>query len=185
MLAWVLGRVSGALALMGVEMTEMVFEIAEPSSMAAWVMATIAALVLILGLFLGWLALSLGYPSVLLSDKGLRLNVPLYGRIIPSAEIAVNQARIVDLNDEAPLTPRFRTNGIGLPGYRVGWFRLRNGDKALAAITRFKQVLYVPTTRDYSLLLSVAEPEELLRALQLQALQSAEQNKSTHPATKD
>ncbi|MAW28747.1 MAG: hypothetical protein CMP98_08105 [Gammaproteobacteria bacterium] len=153
------------LAINGVEMTEMVFEIAEPSNMAAWVMATIAALLLILGLFLGWLAFSFGHPSVVLTDEDLRLNVPLYGRTIPNAEIAVNQARIVDLNNEPPLNPRFRTNGIGLPGYRVGWFRLRNGDRALVAITRPKQVLYVPT-RDYSLLLSVAEPEELLQALQ-------------------
>ena len=154
------------LAINGVEMTEMVFEIAEPSNMAAWIMATIAALLLILGLFLGWLELSSGHPSVVLTDEDLRLNVPLYRRTIPNAEIAVNQARIVDLNNEPPLNPRFRTNGIGLPGYRVGWFRLRNGDRALAAITRPKQVLYVPTTRDYSLLLSVAEPEELLQALQ-------------------
>ena len=145
---------------------EMVSEIAEPSSMAAWVMATIPSLLLILGLFLGWLALSFGHLSVVLTDEDLRLNAPLYGTTIPNAEIAVNQARIVDLNNEPPLNPRFRTNGIGLPGYRVGWFRLRNGDRALAAITRPKQVLYVPTTRDYSLLLSVAEPEELLQALQ-------------------
>ena len=146
---------------------EMVSEIAEPSSMAAWVMATIPSLLLILGLLLGWLALSFGHPSVVLTDEDLRLNIPLYGRTIPNAEIAVNQARIVDLNNEPPLTPpRFGTNGIGLPGCRVGWFRLRNGDRALAAITRPKQVLYVPTTRDYSLLLSVAEPEELLQSLQ-------------------
>ena len=145
---------------------EMVSEIAEPSSMAAWVMATIPSLLLILGLFLGWRALSFGHPSLVLTDEDLRLNAPLYGTTIPNAEIAVNQARIVDLNNEPPLNPRFRTNGIGLPGYRVGWFRLRNGDRALAAITRPNRVLYVPTTRDYSLLLSVAEPEELLQALQ-------------------
>ena len=151
---------------MGVEMMEMVSEIAEPSSMDAWVLATIPSLLLIVGLFLGWLAFSFGHPSVVLTDEDLRLNAPLYGTTIPNAEIAVNQARIVDLNNEPPLNPRFRTNGIGLPGYRVGWFRLRNGDRALAAITRPKQVLYVPTTRDYSLLLSVAEPEELLQSLQ-------------------
>ena len=86
-------------------MTEMVFEIAEPSNMAAWVMATIAALLLILGLLLGWLALSFGHPSVVLTDEDLRLNAPLYGTTIPNAEIAVNQARIVDLNNEPQLTP--------------------------------------------------------------------------------
>ena len=99
---------------------EMVSESAEPSSMAAWVMATIPSLLLILGLFLGWLALSFGHPSVVLTDEDLRLNILLYGRTIPNAEIAVNQARIVDLNNELPLTPRLRTKGIGLPGYRVG-----------------------------------------------------------------
>ena len=150
----------------GYQVTEMVFDIAEPSTAAAWVMAIIAGLILCLGLFFGWLALSIGNPTVELSEATIRINMPIYGRTIPRNELVAAEARIVDLNEETPLGPRFRTNGIGLPGYRIGWFRLRNGDKALAALTRGEQVLYVPTTRDYSILVSVVEPRALLQALQ-------------------
>ncbi len=149
-----------------IKVTELVFDIAEPSTAAALMMAIVAGLILCLGLFFGWLALSIGNPSVELSETTLRINIPLYGRSISRKEIVAEKARIVDLNDETSLGPRFRTNGIGLPGYRIGWFRLRNGDKALAALTGVEQVLYVPTTRDYSILVSVVEPGALLQALQ-------------------
>lgn len=147
-------------------MTEVIFEIAEPSRASAWVMGIAAALVLCLGAFFAWLSFSLGHPSVALTDDGLYVDVPLYGRLIPREEMVVTDTRIVDLNTETMLSPRFRTNGIGLPGYRVGWFRLHNGDRALAALTRYDRVIYLPTTRGYSLLLSVSEPEVLLQALQ-------------------
>jgi hypothetical protein len=52
-----------------------------------------------------------------------------------------------------------------LPGYSAGWFRLRNGEKALAFVTDRQRVLYFPTWKGYSILLSVAEPDAMLAAL--------------------
>ena len=59
-----------------------------------------------------------------------------------------------------------RSNGVGLANYRVGWFRLKNGQRALCFLTRTDSVLYLPTNQSFVLLLSTSEPERLLNALE-------------------
>ncbi len=65
----------------------------------------------------------------------------------------------------AALCLKRRTMGTGLPGYGAGWFRLRNGEKALAYVTAPSRIAYVPTSDGYSLLLSLEAPDAFLRAL--------------------
>jgi hypothetical protein len=77
----------------------------------------------------------------------------------------VEEARRVDLRGVSEYRLRIRTNGVGLPGYRAGWFRLRSGEKALVFVTDLEQLVYVPTREGYSVLLSVVAPEEFLEAL--------------------
>lgn len=72
---------------------------------------------------------------------------------------------MVDLGSEPSLRPRWRTFGTAVPGYSSGWFRLRDGQKALAFLTRTDRILYAPTHQGYALLISVAEPERLAEAL--------------------
>ena len=47
----------------------------------------------------------------------------------------------------------------------AGWFRLVNGDKALAFITDRRSVLYIPTDEACSVLLSIAKPAQILDLL--------------------
>ena len=75
--------------------------------------------------------------------------------------------RIIDLNTQTEYKPRIRTNGIGLPGYEEGWFKLRNNEKALLFVTDYSRVVYIPTDKGYSLLLSVSSSEEFRRSLEL------------------
>jgi len=62
-----------------------------------------------------------------------------------------------------------RTRGTGLPGYSAGWFRLRNGEKALCFLTDRSRLAYVPTRAGFSVLLSVLlsveRPDAFLAAL--------------------
>ncbi len=99
-----------------------------------------------------------------LSDEGLRLRGDLYGRLIPASALIGEQARKMDLTESREYQPRWRTFGTGLPGYRAGWFRLRNREKALLYVTDASRVVYIPTRDNYSVLLSVAEPERFLQA---------------------
>ena len=99
------------------------------------------------------------------SDAGLRVRGTLYGRRVPGAALRPDAARAVDLAAEPALAPVRRTNGLGLPGYGAGWFRLASGERALAFLTDPARVVHVPTTAGYALLLSVDDPGGFVRAL--------------------
>jgi hypothetical protein len=100
-----------------------------------------------------------------LSSDGLRLRGDLYGRKVPASALRGGAARVVDLERERALSPRNKTIGTALPGYRAGWFRLRNGEKGLLYVTDPHQVVYVPARAGYSVLLSVDRPAEFVERL--------------------
>lgn len=142
-----------------------VFTIVPASSKPLW------ALVAIGGLLLGLIAVMVGFAYSAratrfeLSPAGLSIQRTLYGRTVPWAKLDVAAARPVDLRSERQLQPVLRTNGVGLPGYSAGWFRLRSGEKALLFVTDRSRVVVVPTQDDYTLLLSVADPERFVASL--------------------
>jgi len=75
----------------------------------------------------------------------------------------VNGLERANREDAPEYQPVVRTVGTGLPGYGSGAFRLRNGEQALAYLTSKQGVVHIPTIDGYALLLSVAQPELLLR----------------------
>ena len=100
------------------------------------------------------------------SRKGLHITRDLYGRQIPLESLRIDNAEIVNLRTSTHYRLKTRTNGTGLPGYKSGWFKLHNGEKALVFVTDMTRVLYIPTDQDYSLLLSTQNPEGMIKALQ-------------------
>ena len=100
------------------------------------------------------------------SAEGLRLRGDMYGRLIPAAHLRVAEARAVDLATERALQPTLRTMGTAVGGYSAGWFRLRDGERALLYVTDRHHVAYVPTTQGYSVLVSVADPAAFIASLQ-------------------
>ncbi len=90
----------------------------------------------------------------------------MYSRSIPLADMQRERAVVINLEQLDEYRPVLRTNGVGLPGYRSGWFKLKNGEKALAFITSKKAVTYIPTNKGYCLLLSVSNPQEFIATLQ-------------------
>lgn len=100
-----------------------------------------------------------------LSDAGLRLRGDLYGRMIPADSLRGGAARIIDLSSSPDLQPGLRTMGTAFPGYRAGWFRLRNGEKALVYLTETSRTVYIPTRTGYSVLVTPQRPERFLERL--------------------
>ena len=143
----------------------MVFQITPAAGSTTAMLLGIAALTLSLAMLCTWLAWSASHLSVAIRDDTLQLRLPLYGRSIPVSHLDLPNARIADVDSAYSNRPTLRTNGIGLPGCAVGWFKLANGEKALTALTSRRRVLYVPTTEGYSLLLSIKAPEQLLAQL--------------------
>jgi hypothetical protein len=149
---------------------EKVFGIFPASSGAfifIWVFSVVIALVLIgvIALFI-----STGYQarhaSFTVSDQGLRIGPGLYGRFIPRDDIDKEGVKVVNLNMETDYQPKWRTNGAGLPGYAAGWFKLKNKEKALVFLTDRSRVVYIPTYKNYAVLLSVREAEEFADTIQ-------------------
>ena len=124
----------------------------------AWVLAGVTALLA----FSLW---SARHARFEVSPAGLRLRGDMYGRLVPAAALDLAHARAVDLGAERALQPVARTNGVGLPGYRAGWFRLRDGERALLYVTDASRVAYVPTRAGYAVLLSVADPAAFIASL--------------------
>jgi hypothetical protein len=98
-------------------------------------------------------------------EDGLRLRGDLYGRFVARSQLRVREARRVNLIVETELRPKWRRMGTGLPGYQAGWFRLRDGEKALLYLTDRTRAVYIPTSAGYSLLLSPADPDAFLARL--------------------
>jgi len=125
-------------------------------------------LVLLVTLTIGALAYSLMGARTArfeVSAEGLRLRGDFYGRLIPANALRLDAARVVDLRTDRGLAPVIRTMGTAISGYRAGWFRLRDGERALLYVTDPTRVAYVPTTDGYAVLLSVADPAALLASL--------------------
>ncbi|WP_456486705.1 PH domain-containing protein [Candidatus Alkanophaga liquidiphilum] len=139
------------------------FELVPPSSTAWVVTLSIVVVCLALLLLFAYIAYSMRNVTVEVENDGLRIKGSLYGRFIPKEQIIKNGIRTLDLSVKSEYKPRIRTNGIGLPGYKEGWFKLRNGKKALLFVTS-NTVVYVPTN-NFAVMLSVKNPEIFVETL--------------------
>ena len=142
-----------------------VFPIAPAASRYLWFLIPVLAILLGATVLLVMSVRGARVSSFEIRPDGLVLHGDLYGRFIPRAQLQVASARRVDLTRDEGLRPKWRRMGTGLPGYQAGWFRLRNGDKALLYLTDRTKAVYVPTTAGYSLLLSPRDPDGFLSRL--------------------
>jgi hypothetical protein len=100
------------------------------------------------------------------TDTGLNIGPGVYGRFIPREQIEPDGVKVIDLRIDKEYALAGKTNGSNLPGYDAGWFKLKNGEKALVFVTDKSRVVYIPTTDNYSVLLSTLHAEEMAGALQ-------------------
>ena len=145
-----------------------VFPMIPAASKSLWFFVIIG-LVLVAGIVLMiWLAWSMQNVRFTVSNEGLRLQGDLYGRLIPFKSLKLEEAVVTNLNTDKDHQPKWRTMGTGLPGYAAGWFKLRNGMKALLYVTDRTHVARIPTTEGYMVMLSVADPAALIEELSRQ-----------------
>ena len=145
-------------------MEDQVFRIV-PASNTPLVFLTLVMLLLlalmVVFVYFGFLSKQMTFN---VTSEGLTVSGWPYGRTLSLDKLDVDGAAVVSLKG-TPYAPRFRSNGVGLPGYKLGWFRLENGERGLLFVTEPERVVYLPTLEGYSLLMSVAEPEALLETL--------------------
>jgi hypothetical protein len=140
-----------------------VFPIIPPSSPATfWVFTGSVIFFLLLAVFFGFLGYSARNTKFELTSEGLQIKGGVYRRFIPKSSLIREEAKILDLNAIEEFQTARRINGTSLPGYNEGWFKLKNGEKALLFVTDRSGVVYIPTKENYSVLLSTSRPEEFL-----------------------
>ena len=101
------------------------------------------------------------------SEEGLRIKGGLYDRFIPGETIGSQNIQILNLNTSTGYKLGRRSNGIGLPGYNEGWFKLKNKEKALLFVTDRSNVVYIPTSQNYSVIMSFSNTDEFQESTKL------------------
>jgi Bacterial PH domain len=104
-------------------------------------------------------AYGLPFPRYTITPDGLRV-YGIYGIFIPKQDIVVSEIKVLNLQLNAEYMPAVRTNGIALPNHYEGWFILQNGDKSLVCVKDLSQVVVIPTTRGFLIMLSISSPGE-------------------------
>lgn len=103
---------------------------------------------------------------VTVDADGVEVATTFYKRRLAWGELRLDEARALNLDEHADLKPRVKTNGTSIPGFKSGWFRLRNREKALVAMTVGPRVAWIPTTKGYGLLLQPRQAQALIDHLQ-------------------
>lgn len=125
-----------------------------------WLVPPFAVALLVVGPAL-WLL----HRRVRLRDGVLEVATGIVSRKQPVAALALDRARILDLDEHTELRPLLRLFGIGLPGYSAGYCLLRNRARAFCLLTRRDRVLVLPCRDGKLLLLTPEHPQALLDAL--------------------
>lgn len=131
-----------------------------------WLRLALAAGLFALTGLLAYFLIAGSRAVVVVGGDAVRLRIPVYGRSIPWASINRAATRVITFGSSPQLKPRVRTNGMSVPGYHVGWFRLANGSRALAALTAMdRDVVYVSLVDGTAVLLSVRDPKAFMARL--------------------
>lgn len=144
---------------------ETVYHIIPSGGRSFYILLPFVVLLVVAMTFLGRTLYGSQHASFVVSDAGLDFRGDVYGKPLAWAELLVDSARIVDLAREPSLRPRARRVGTALPGYNSGWYTLQSGEKALLYVSARDRVVYLPTTRGYSVLLSPDAPDAMLAEL--------------------
>ncbi len=103
--------------------------------------------------------------SVTLQDGMLVIRATLYTQRIPVQDLDLAAARILDLRAHREYLPMLKSNGFGLPGYWAGHFRSKRFGKQFVLLTDRSRVLLLPQLGGRQILLSLEQPDALLKAL--------------------
>lgn len=119
--------------------------------------ALIACLTLPIALFLLY---QINSAKIAIDRDRLIVGGGVYKEEISLSEVKIAEAVKLE-SGAASQIMGFRTNGIGMPGFRLGWFSGKQGKRLFVLITN-GDVVKVPTTRSYDLVVSVPSANTFL-----------------------
>jgi len=104
--------------------------------------------------------------AVRVTIEGNQLGVGggLYRQTISSAAIRKDDIKPISLLDDS-FDMGYRSNGIGMPGFLLGWFRPAKGKRLFVLATKPTAIL-IPTTGDFDIVVSPVDQDRFITALQ-------------------
>lgn len=137
---------------------------AQARAPAAFAAAVVPLVVL---LAVGMIIRSLKRAGVSVEQGTLVINTGMGSKRIALSALRKHGVSVANLNERTELKPWLRLWGTGLPGFAGGWFRLRNGEKAVCLILDRERVSYLRSDADnISVLLSLEQPDALRAMLE-------------------
>jgi hypothetical protein len=104
--------------------------------------------------------------QVTLEGAVLEVQAGIGKQRVAVAEIDLEHARVLGLDEHPEWRPFVKTGGFGMPGISLGGFRTRNLTRIYCVLTDRQRVLLLPLRgKKEALLLSLRRPDELLSAL--------------------
>jgi hypothetical protein len=89
----------------------------------------------------------------------------VFSRTLAVTGLALDKARVLDLDEHTEFKPMLHFGGVALPGFKAGNFLLRNRSRAFCLLTACRHVLLLPQRDGKLILLSPDKPQALLDAL--------------------
>lgn len=112
------------------------------------------------------LASMLAHRTITLHNGQLEVaGALLFSRKVAVAELALDKARVLDLDEHTEFKPMLQLGGFGLPGFSVGHYLLRNRARAFCLLSAHRNVLLLPQRDGKLILVSPEKPQALLDAL--------------------
>ncbi len=162
--AWLIGLTAVLPMVVCSVAVGMMFGGDRPAPLNAGSLLLLAAIVMC-GIFCAYLLRSFRRHHISLDTAGIEVATTFYRRRLAFPDLDLAAARVVDLAEHTELRPMLKTNAVDVPGFKSGWYRLRNWQSALVAVSDGPRVLWLPTRLKYGLLLQPLQPQELLDRL--------------------
>lgn len=153
----------GAIVVLLVALAVYLVRYSAPTLETTTVVGCVVVLVVAAGL--GYILYGSFHSTVTVDERSLDFDVPLYGRSIPRDSIDLTRARVFNMHESDELRFRVRTNGLAIPGYWIGWFKLTDKTRALVLLTDRSRVVHVPLKDGSALIFSIEAAQEFLQAL--------------------
>lgn len=106
------------------------------------------------------------HSEVVLTGERIEFRVPaFYSRSVRIEDVEFSELALVQLEREPHLQTKYRTNGLGLVGYRLGRFWVNAQRSAWLAVTDTSKVVVISQRSGPVNLVSLREPERFIARL--------------------
>lgn len=127
----------------------------------AWLITPFACALVVIGPFI-----LLQYRRIAIEGDALRvMAASVFTRTVALADLDLDRARIVNLDEHDEYRPWVRLFGMSVPGFTAGHCLLRKRTRAFCLLTARERVLLLPQRDGKYLLLSPERPQALLAKL--------------------